>query len=1569
LNNGFFVNGGTSYFNNVMQARGGIQNDSGDLIISDTVETQGITRLGNDVTDSTSIRGLTTISDSSSSYPLRFGSDVDLYRGAADRLDLATGDSLNLVSGSIQQATTTRLTSTGLFQAADGAVGGPAFSFSSDTNSGMYSIAADTLGFSVGGAEKLRVDSNGTAFNGLFRAGGNYYNVVSYNYNGTPTNAVKIKTNIPYTSGSQMPTINIKGYSYGDAAPIDINLVWYIFAGNFANYKASSSGGVTPTIKLANEGGLVTITLEYTPYYARFQVNAFAQGMSETPSWFNGWTIADEAAGATNQVTVAYQNRFGTITGGVWNGSSISDAYLDDNITVSSAGTVAWNALSSYPTACAAGSAISTLGDTPTCTAFALAGSGVTSLNSLAGALSIAGNSQIAVSASSPNINLSIQADSIGDSQLAYNTGQNLTTTSSVAFNDIALSSNINFSSTANKYIRFNSASSWQYYLANSNDDFRVYDSDSTDFMRMYYNGGTTNKYVSMLGALNVKNNGRVGIGTNNPGYKLVVDGDHGNTQFLMHSSGDGGATNTADLMLWASEPGHTYTGVGIANNLYNTTGFPRINTNRGGSLMRLLDNSIEFTTVNSSGTQLTGMTLNGSGNLTIAGTATTGGTLRVNGSGILNSSGYEVLQTNATDWLRINQNNSFTSGTAAYGNWAFGTGGISVGSWGTAGAGNIQASGNITGSQLISTVSTGTAPLTVSSTTVVTNLNADYLDGYHASSFALTSGVVQLAPASAQTDSSTNSSIFINKTGASGNLLTLQKGASNVLTVGNTGATTFKNTTNSTSAFQVQNATGVAVLNVDTTNQTLQLRDKAGYASVGSNLVSSQAFNNATYWTCTGWTTTATNATHNTGNTTGCATTGSNLSFSSYQYYEVKFTISGNTDPSNKVTPSLGGWNYISYGANQSYTLVMEPTSTGSLTFEPTSNFNGTISNVSVKLISGSTMVLSVSDSSAIWNPVEVRVDGGIGFGYQSLVNNTSGGNNFAFGASALKYNTSGNENSAFGVNALAYNVTGSYNSAFGNYSLWYNSSGSYNVAVGTYALYSNTLGSENTALGHQSLSNNSTGDANTAVGMNSLTNNTASYNSAFGYSSLSGNISGQSNTATGFNVATYNSTGSWNTAMGVTSLRFNSTGSYNTAYGARAGFGGIYANSNFSNNSLFGYSAGYSLQTGANNNVLIGYQAGDAITTGSTNIMIGYDIDAQSSTGSSQLSIGNVIFGGGGFGTGTSVGSGRIGIGGVEDGTDKLRVYGDVKVGTSGTNGCIKRYDGAALTGTCSSDERFKEDITSMNGILDKVANLQAVTYKFNQLGKDYTGATGNEIQYGLIAQQVLQVAPELVSTDENGYLKLRYDLLPIYAIAAIGEQQTQITDAQSRLSSLENSIQPASNNILDLTNGGTIQGNLNVVGNLNVTGPVTMSSLTVTDDVVIAGNLTVQNVTVANITINGHIITAGNTPTATVGTAAGVEDTNNNIPAPQVTIEGNDTSGTITIVAGANTTAGNLVEVNFSQQFSKTPKVVLTAGNEKTSELRFFRSAETGKFLINLKDAPQTNQTYQFDYFVVE
>ncbi len=285
-----------------------------------------------------------------------------------------------------------------------------------------------------------------------------------------------------------------------------------------------------------------------------------------------------------------------------------------------------------------------------------------------------------------------------------------------------------------------------------------------------------------------------------------------------------------------------------------------------------------------------------------------------------------------------------------------------------------------------------------------------------------------------------------------------------------------------------------------------------------------------------------------------------------------------------------------------------------------------------------------------------------------------------------------------------------------------------------------------------------------------------------------------------------------------------------------------------------------------------------------------------------------------------------------------------------------------GDDLSPSCTSDSRLKTTYGNAESNLSKIMQLQPTYYKLN------TNLSG-KMSMGLLAQDVQEVLPEFVTTGEDGYLRLSYGALVTPLIGAVQEQQAMITDAQARLTTLENSLQPASNNILDLTNGGTIQGNLNVVGNLNVTGPVTMKSLTVTDDVVIAGNLTVQNVTVANLTVNGHIITAGNTPVATPGTAAGTEDTLNNISAPQVTIEGNDTAGTITIVAGANTTAGTLAEVTFNQAFGNTPKVVITGQDIDSASIQVFATPTANGFTFGTPNTTQTSKTYKYSYFVIE
>ncbi|GIW62068.1 MAG: hypothetical protein KatS3mg089_0920 [Patescibacteria group bacterium] len=90
-----------------------------------------------------------------------FGTDVELYRGAANTLYLASGDSLNLVSGNLQVAGTTVITSGRIIQAANGSAASPSFTFASDTNTGIFGTGADVLAISTAGVERLRVDASG----------------------------------------------------------------------------------------------------------------------------------------------------------------------------------------------------------------------------------------------------------------------------------------------------------------------------------------------------------------------------------------------------------------------------------------------------------------------------------------------------------------------------------------------------------------------------------------------------------------------------------------------------------------------------------------------------------------------------------------------------------------------------------------------------------------------------------------------------------------------------------------------------------------------------------------------------------------------------------------------------------------------------------------------------------------------------------------------------------------------------------------------------------------------------------------------------------------------------------------------------------------------------------------------------------------------------------------------------------------------------------------------------------------------------------------------------------------
>ena len=149
---------------------------------------------------------------------------------------------------------------------------------------------------------------------------------------------------------------------------------------------------------------------------------------------------------------------------------------------------------------------------------------------------------------------------------------------------------------------------------------------DSSGNVALNHNGGAGAVFSSyrsgaVSNTLNLKG-GNVGINTISPSVKLTVQGTHGDTQSVLHSLGGGTGATEADLFFWASEPGCSFTGVGIGNNVRNYTGvstggnicFPRISTARGGSYIRLLDGSIAFTTVATNGSIIDVMTLSSSG-------------------------------------------------------------------------------------------------------------------------------------------------------------------------------------------------------------------------------------------------------------------------------------------------------------------------------------------------------------------------------------------------------------------------------------------------------------------------------------------------------------------------------------------------------------------------------------------------------------------------------------------------------------------------------------------------------------------------------------------------------------------------------------------------------------------------------------------------------------------------------------------------------------------------------------------------------------------------------------------
>ncbi|QIE60413.1 hypothetical protein G5B37_12825 [Rasiella rasia] len=343
--------------------------------------------------------------------------------------------------------------------------------------------------------------------------------------------------------------------------------------------------------------------------------------------------------------------------------------------------------------------------------------------------------------------------------------------------------------------------------------------------------------------------------------------------------------------------------------------------------------------------------------------------------------------------------------------------------------------------------------------------------------------------------------------------------------------------------------------------------------------------------------------------------------------------------------------------------------------------------------------------------------------------------------------------------------------------------------VGIGQSALQNNTAGTGNTAIGHSALFNMTIGQANTAIGRNAMFSSTnANGNTAIGFAAMYNNTEGSNNLAIGSETLQEITDQDFNTAIGFKALQA-AVSDGNTAIGANA----LENLTTGSNNMSFGYSSLSNLTTGSNN-LNIGNLGLSSLTGGeSNNIAIGI-FTGFNNSGDNNIYLGNTS--GSNFINATARSGGIfLGNGSGQTETSSNRLYiensasstpligGDFALDRVGINRDLSlltntfEVEGEASKTTVgawlgNSDRRLKKNIETIKGneALAKISKLRGVTYQWNDT------ETGNKrpttIQYGFIAQEIMEVFPNKVSKDVQGYYQTAYGDYDAIFVQAIKE-----------------------------------------------------------------------------------------------------------------------------------------------------------------------------------------------------
>ena len=288
------------------------------------------------------------------------------------------------------------------------------------------------------------------------------------------------------------------------------------------------------------------------------------------------------------------------------------------------------------------------------------------------------------------------------------------------------------------------------------------------------------------------------------------------------------------------------------------------------------------------------------------------------------------------------------------------------------------------------------------------------------------------------------------------------------------------------------------------------------------------------------------------------------------------------------------------------------------------------------------------------------------------------------------------------------------------------------------------------NTAEGEDALFSLTTGYDNVAVGYEALFSNTSGIlNTASGYNALYANKTGNANTATGNAALSRNTIGGNNTADGLHALFLNTTGKRNTGVGALA----------------------LSANTFGSYNVALGYNAGSSLTAGNDNIDI-------SNTGVAGES--GVV---------------RIGTPGTQNAAYMAGIYGAIQA-----NGLTVVIGNDGHLGTVQSSARYKEAIKPMNEASQAILALQPVTFRYkHELDPDRIP------QFGLVAEQVEKVNPDLVIRDDEGkVMSVRYEAVNAMLLNEFLKEHGRVQEQARKLAEQDKRITEQQKQIEALTAG---------------------------------------------------------------------------------------------------------------------------------------------------------------------